>query len=69
MRRAISGDTAARPFSTRDKATRDVLWEGRGEGVAREGEAGLDNTAVATRLATALFAKFPEGTEVAALQP
>lgn len=53
----------------RDKATRRVLWEGHAEGVAREGEAGLDNTAVATRLATALFAKFPEGTEVAALQP
>ncbi|WP_226016108.1 DUF4136 domain-containing protein [Novosphingobium sp. FKTRR1] len=45
----------------RDKATGKVLWEGRAEGQSREGDVGLDNGAVAARLAAALFAKFPEG--------
>lgn len=50
----------------RDKASGRVLWEGHAEGQSREGEAGLDNGAVAARLAAALFAKFPEGQIVAA---
>lgn len=45
----------------RDKASGRVLWEGYAEGQAREGESGLDNGAMATRLAAALFARFPEG--------
>ena len=45
----------------RDKASGRVLWEGHAEGQAREGEAGLDNGAMAARLAAALFARFPEG--------
>jgi len=45
----------------RDKASGRVLWEGYAEGQAREGDAGLDNGAMATRLASALFARFPEG--------
>ncbi len=45
----------------RDKASGRVLWEGYAEGQAREGEAGLDNGAMASRLASALFARFPEG--------
>jgi hypothetical protein len=45
----------------RDKASGRVLWEGYAEGQAREGDAGLDNGAMASRLASALFARFPEG--------
>lgn len=45
----------------RDKASGRVLWEGYAEGQAREGDSGLDNGAMATRLASALFARFPEG--------
>ncbi len=45
----------------RDAATGRVLWEGRAEGEARAGDAGLDNGAVAARLAGALLKTFPEG--------
>lgn len=45
----------------RDKATNRVLWEGHAQAQAREGDDGLDNGAMASRLASALFAKFPEG--------
>lgn len=45
----------------RDKATGRVLWEGHAEGEAREGDGGLDNGAMAARLASALLKKFPEG--------
>jgi hypothetical protein len=45
----------------RDKASGRVLWEGYAEGQAREGDSGLDNGAMAARLAAALFARFPEG--------
>jgi hypothetical protein len=56
----------------RDKATGHVLWEGHAEGEAREGDGGIDNGAMAARLASALLAKFPEGQVVqplAAAQP
>ncbi len=45
----------------RDKATGRVLWEGHAEGEAREGDGGLDNGAMAARLASALLKKFPDG--------
>ncbi|NML94436.1 DUF4136 domain-containing protein [Novosphingobium olei] len=45
----------------RDKASGATLWEGHAEAQNREGDDGLDNGAVAGRLASALFAKFPEG--------
>lgn len=51
----------------RDKVSGRVLWEGHAEGEAREGSDGAGNGAMATRLASALFARFPEGTVVAAL--
>lgn len=51
----------------RDKATGRVLWEGHAQGQSREDDAGLDNGAVAARLASALFAKFPEGQSVTPL--
>lgn len=50
----------------RDKASGRVLWEGHAEGMAREGEGGLDDGAMAARLAKALFARFPEGQVVMA---
>ena len=53
----------------RDKASGKVLWEGHAEGQAREEEGGLDNAAVAARLAAALFARFPEGQVVGAVNP
>lgn len=52
----------------RDKATNRVLWEGHAEAQAREGDEGLDNGAMASRLASALFAKFPEGQVVARIE-
>ncbi|MEO0033085.1 MAG: hypothetical protein RIS94_2843 [Pseudomonadota bacterium] len=52
----------------RDKATNRVLWEGHAQGQSREDDAGLDNGAVAARLAAALFAKFPEGQSVTPLE-
>jgi len=45
----------------RDKASGRVLWEGHAEGEAREGDGGLDNGAMAARLASALLKKFPDG--------
>lgn len=45
----------------RDRVTGRVLWEGYADGQAREEDGGLDNGAMATRLATALFARFPDG--------
>ena len=45
----------------RDKATHRVLWEGHAQGQARMTGSGFDDTRMATRLAGALFAKFPEG--------
>ncbi len=50
----------------RDKASGRVLWEGHAEGMAREGEGGLDDGKMAARLAKALFARFPEGQVVVA---
>ncbi|MCX7285817.1 MAG: DUF4136 domain-containing protein [Novosphingobium sp.] len=44
----------------RDKATDRVLWEGHAEAQTREDDDGLDNGAVAAKLATALFARFAE---------
>lgn len=52
----------------RDKASGRVLWEGHAQGQSREDDAGLDNGAVATRLASALFARFPEGQSVTPLE-
>jgi len=51
----------------RDKATHRVLWEGYAQGQARMTGAGFDDTRMATRLAGALFAKFPDGKVVAAM--
>ncbi len=45
----------------RDKATGRVLWEGRADGEAREEEGGIDNSAMAARLAAALLKRFPDG--------
>lgn len=53
----------------RDKASGRVLWEGHAEGQAREEEGGLNNTAMANRLANALFRKFPDGKVVAPPAP
>lgn len=50
----------------RDKATDRVLWEGHAETQTREDDDGLDNGAVATRLASALFAKFADAQVVPA---
>ena len=45
----------------RDKATGRVLWEGHAEGEAREEDGGINNSAMAARLATALLKRFPDG--------
>ena len=45
----------------RDKASGRILWEGHAEGEAREDDGGIDNAAMAARLAGALLKKFPEG--------
>jgi ribosomal protein L21E len=45
----------------RDKASGRVLWEGHAEGEAREEDGGIDNGAMAARLAGALLKKFPDG--------
>jgi hypothetical protein len=45
----------------RDRATNRVLWEGHAEGQTRATEDGYNDGPTATRLAGALFAKFPEG--------
>lgn len=48
----------------RDRMTDRVLWEGRAEVASRAGDSGPDDSAIAARLAQALFARFPEGTVV-----
>ncbi len=48
----------------RDSRTRRVLWEGHAQGQARATDEGGDTARIAGRLATALFARFPEGTVV-----
>lgn len=49
----------------RDKASGRVLWEGHAEAQTREDDYGLNNGAVAARLASALFARFEDATVVA----
>lgn len=49
----------------RDKASGRVLWEGHAEAQTREDDDGLNNGAVAARLASALFARFEDATVVA----
>ena len=49
----------------RDKASGRVLWEGHAEAQTREDDDGLNNGAVAARLASALFARFDDATVVA----
>ena len=55
----------------RDKATRRVLWEGYAQGQSRATEGGsggaIDDTHMASRLAVALFARFPDGKVVQAV--
>lgn len=48
----------------RDQASGRVLWEGHAQAQTREDDEGLDNGAVAARLASALFARFGDATEV-----
>ncbi|CAM4258430.1 DUF4136 domain-containing protein [Novosphingobium lubricantis] len=48
----------------RDKASGRVLWEGHATAQSREDDDGLNNGAVAARLASALFARFADATEV-----
>lgn len=50
----------------RDKASNRVLWEGHAEAQTREDDDGLNNGAVAARLASALFAKFADAQVVPA---
>lgn len=50
----------------RDKASNRVLWEGHAEAQTREDDEGLNNGAVAARLASALFAKFADAQVVPA---
>jgi hypothetical protein len=45
----------------RDKAPGKVLWEGHAQGQSRDTDDGRDATRMSSRLASALFAKFPEG--------
>lgn len=45
----------------RDKASGKVLWEGHAQGQSRDTDDGRDATRMSSRLASALFAKFPEG--------
>lgn len=49
----------------RDKTSGRVLWEGHAEAQTREDDEGLNNGAVAARLASALFAQFEDATVVA----
>jgi hypothetical protein len=51
----------------RSRASGRVLWEGHAEGQARATDGGNDDTRMATRLAVALFAHFPDGKVVQAL--
>lgn len=49
----------------RDRATNEVLWEGRAETTARaDREDGLDHGKIADKLAGALFKNFPEAAQV-----
>lgn len=48
----------------RDRASDRVLWEGHAIAQTREDDEGLDNGAVAARLASALFAKFESAAEI-----
>lgn len=48
----------------RDQASGRVLWEGHAEAQTREDDDGLNDGAVAARLASALFARFADATEV-----
>lgn len=50
----------------RDKATDRVLWEGHAEAQTREDDDGLNNGAVAARLASALFDRFADAQVVPA---
>lgn len=50
----------------RDKASNRVLWEGHAEAQTCEDDDGLNNGAVAARLASALFAKFADAQVVPA---
>lgn len=50
----------------RDRASNRVLWEGHAEAQTREDDDGLNNGAVAARLASALFAKFADAQVVPA---
>lgn len=50
----------------RDNASNRVLWEGHAETQTREDDDGLNNGAVAARLASALFAKFADAQVVPA---
>lgn len=50
----------------RDRATDKVLWEGHAEAQTRADDEGLDNGAVAARLASALFARFGDAQVVPA---
>lgn len=49
----------------RDRASDRVLWEGHATAQTREDDEGLDNGAVAARLASALFGRFESATEIA----
>lgn len=46
----------------RDRVSQKLLWEGRAEIATREGDKHWDETQIATRLAAALFEKFPQPT-------
>lgn len=46
----------------RDRASGKVLWEGRADMLSREGSEKWTDQAIATHLANALLAKFPEAT-------
>ena len=44
----------------RDRASGRVLWEGRADIATRQGDEHWPATAIATRLAAALFDRFPD---------
>jgi hypothetical protein len=46
----------------RDRATGQVLWEGRAQMFSRDGDERWDDDAIAARLSKSLFAGFPERT-------
>lgn len=48
----------------RDRATGEVLWEGRAETAARPTKDGLDHGKIADRLVSALFKGFPESAQI-----